>query len=227
MVELERQMLRKTFLADLKQYADKSVADGQKNYHKIDRPYLGVRVPQITRAAGRAAAELTGDQLLILCDELWKTDIHEARIAVGKILERKKVTNTEAVWVRIDRFKEDLDSWAIADHLAHAAFRCLQEEPRFLDEIENHWLKHQSFWVRRVSLVYTLHLAKKGHDSERPLSWAAGMVDDHEWFIQKAIGWWLRELSKHNPERVRKFLAEYRNRMKPFAVREASKYLPG
>jgi len=94
-----------------------------------------------------------------------------------------------------------------------------------MDEIENNWLRHSSFWVRRASLVFTLFLAKKGEDPERPLSWASGMVDDHEWFIQKAIGWWLRELSKHNPERVITFLSEYSPRMKRFAVREASKYL--
>jgi 3-methyladenine DNA glycosylase AlkD len=51
------------------------------------------------------------------------------------------------------------------------------------------------------------------------------MVDDPEWFIQKAIGWWLRELSKHNPPRVAAFLQVYGARMKPFARREASKYL--
>ena len=224
MVELERQML-KAFLADLTRYADQSVAEGQKNYHKIERPYLGVRVPQITEAAGRAAARLTEKQLLTLCDELWETNICEARIAVGKILERKTVSDIEVIWIRIDRFKEDLDSWAIADHLAHAAFRCLREEPRFLDEIEREWLRHDSFWVRRASLVFTLFLAKKEQNPERPLSWAAGMVDDHEWFIQKAIGWWLRELSKHNPERVWTFLEDYRARMKPFAVREATKYI--
>ncbi len=224
MVELERQML-KPFLADLAQYADQSVAEGQKNYHKIERPYLGVRVPHITEAAGRAASRLTEKQLLILCDELWETNICEARIAVGKILERKTISDIEVIWGRIDRFKEDLDSWAIADHLAHAAFRCLREEPRFLDDIEKNWLNHPSFWVRRASLVYTLFLAKKGQDPERPLTWASGMVDDHEWFIQKAIGWWLRELSKHNPERVKSFLAEYATRMKPFAVREAARLI--
>lgn len=223
MVELERPMLKEEFLKDLEQNAARGVAEGQKNYHKIDRPYLGLRVPLITEAAGKAAASLTEEQLLTLCDELWETNIHEARIAVGKILDRKKVNNIEEVWLRINRFKEDLDSWAIADHLAHAAFRCLREEPRFIDEIERAWLRHDNFWVRRASLVFTLFLAKKGQDPERPLSWAAGMVDDHEWFIQKAIGWWLRELSKHNPERVKSFLAEYGPRMKRFAVREATK----
>jgi 3-methyladenine DNA glycosylase AlkD len=224
MVELERPML-KAFLADLQQYADPEVAKGQKNYHKVDRTYLGVRVPQVASVARQAVSTLTEDQLLDLCDQLWQTNIHEAMVAVGKILERKEIRNTRAIWTLINRIKEDLDSWAIADHLAHAAFRCLEDHPSLLDEIEESWLHHPSFWVRRASLVYTLFLAKKGREPERPLGWAAGMVDDHEWFIQKAIGWWLRELSRHNPGRVRAFLAEYHDRMKPFAVREAGRLI--
>lgn len=57
------------------------------------------------------------------------------------------------------------------------------------------------------------------------LGWAAASVDDREWFIQKAIAWWLRTLSKHDAERVQAFLTEFGERMKPFAKREASKYL--
>ncbi|MFP4239360.1 MAG: DNA alkylation repair protein, partial [Rhodosalinus sp.] len=60
---------------------------------------------------------------------------------------------------------------------------------------------------------------------ERILGWAAGCVDDPEWFAQKAVAWWLRDLSKRDPERVRPFLAEHGAGMKPFARREASKYL--
>jgi len=224
MVELERLML-KEFLAEMERHADPVRAEGSKNYHKIERPYMGLRVPEIAKISVATARKFQEKNLLLLCDELWETNIHEGRIAVGKILERKEIGNIEEIWKRIGRYKEDLDAWAIADHLAHAAARCLKAEPRFMDEIEDKWLDHSSFWVRRASLVFTLFLAKKGENPERPLTWASGMVDDHEWFIQKAIGWWLRELSKHNPERVKRFLAEYGSRMKPFAVREGSKYL--
>ena len=51
------------------------------------------------------------------------------------------------------------------------------------------------------------------------------MADDREWFIQKAIAWWLRELSKHDPDRARAFLAAHGDRLKPFARKEAAKYL--
>ncbi|MEJ2001402.1 MAG: DNA alkylation repair protein, partial [Maritimibacter sp.] len=60
---------------------------------------------------------------------------------------------------------------------------------------------------------------------DRILGWAASYVDDPEWFIQKAVGWWLRDLSKHDPDRTRAFLDSYGERMKPFARREAGKYL--
>ena len=37
----------------------------------------------------------------------------------------------------------------------------------------------------------------------------ASLAGDREWFIQKAIGWWLREFSKRDANRVRRFLAEH------------------
>jgi len=60
---------------------------------------------------------------------------------------------------------------------------------------------------------------------DRVLGWAAGYTPDHAWFIQKAIGWWLRDLSKHDPDRVYAFCEKHADEMKPFAVKEARKHL--
>jgi 3-methyladenine DNA glycosylase AlkD len=46
-----------------------------------------------------------------------------------------------------------------------------------------------------------------------------------EFFINKAIGWSLREYSKTNPRWVNKFIEKYRAEMAPLSIREASKYL--
>jgi 3-methyladenine DNA glycosylase AlkD len=87
-------------------------------------------------------------------------------------------------------------------------------------------------WTRRAALVMTLPWTRMVHPKpadlairERVLGWAAAYVPDRDWFIQKAIAWWLRDLSKRDPERVRAFLAEYGPAMKPFAVKEAARYL--
>jgi hypothetical protein len=46
-----------------------------------------------------------------------------------------------------------------------------------------------------------------------------------EFFINKAIGWSLRDYSKTDPDWVRSFLAKYKNQMASLSVREASKYV--
>ena len=60
---------------------------------------------------------------------------------------------------------------------------------------------------------------------DRVLGWCALYVGDKDWFIQKAIAWWLRELSKHAPEAAGLWLAEHGPHMKTWARKEAAKYL--
>ncbi len=61
---------------------------------------------------------------------------------------------------------------------------------------------------------------------ERVLGWCAHHAADRDWFMQKAVGWWLRDLSKHDPQRVRDWLAAHGDRLKPFARREATRRMP-
>ena len=60
---------------------------------------------------------------------------------------------------------------------------------------------------------------------QRVLDWAARYVADPEWFIQKSVAWWLRDLSKRDPDRTRAFLDRHGPDMAAFARREAAKYL--
>lgn len=48
-------------------------------------------------------------------------------------------------------------------------------------------------------------------------------ADSDEFFIQKAIGWALREYSKTNPQAVRQFIGEHE--LKPLSRREGLKIL--
>ncbi|MEO0746032.1 MAG: DNA alkylation repair protein, partial [Pseudomonadota bacterium] len=109
--------------------------------------------------------------------------------------------------------------------------RRLLADPARLDDVEQ-WTRSGHMWTRRAALVMTLPWTKQNHPKpdeeaarDRILGWAAGYVADRNWFIQKAIGWWLRDLSKHDPDRVTTFLAQHNGAMKPFAAREAARYL--
>ena len=57
---------------------------------------------------------------------------------------------------------------------------------------------------------------------DRILGWAAALADDKEFLVQSAIAGWLRDLSKHDHDRVAHFVDEHGAEMKKFAVKEAS-----
>ncbi len=220
-----------TALAELRAAGDAERAGASAAYHKAERPYLGVRVPVIADLAKGWREGLDVPGRLALAAGLWRTNIHEARIAAAKLLIQARIKEDEAAWRLIASWVPEFDAWAIADHVCDAGGRRVVADPSRIDEVEG-WTKADSFWTRRAALVITLPWTKqnfpKPEDQEirnRVLGWAAGMADDRQWFIQKAIAWWLRDLSKHDPDRTRAFLDAHGHRLKPFARKEALKYL--
>ena len=198
---------------------------------KVERPYLGVPLPAVNELTTAWRRTLTLDQRVALADGLWRTNIHEARIAAAKLLTQARIRGDAGVWRLIVSWVPDFDAWAIADHACMAGMKRLVADPSRIGEVEA-WTGSDHLWTRRAALVITLPWTRQNHPKpdelavrDRVLGWAAGYVDDHEWFIQKAVAWWLRELSKHDPDRVRAFLDAHGARMKAFARKEAGKYL--
>lgn len=219
-------------LDELKALGDPGKAAEMAAYHKAPREYLGVAVPVIDALARGWRAGLDVPGRVDLARRLWDSDLHEARIAAAKLLTQARIRPDDAAWDLIAGWVPQFDGWAIADHAMKAGERRLLARPERLDEVEA-WLDHPRFWVRRAALVGTLpwtHIRNpKPQDlerRERVLSWLDRLADDREWFVQKAIGWWLRELSKHDPGCVRDWLAAHGARLKPFARREAGRWLP-
>lgn len=211
----------------LRALADPDRAGQMAAYHKTPRAYLGVANPQIDAlvAEWRAAHDLDGR--IALASELWDSDIHEARIAAAKLLTQARIRPDDAAWSLIAGWVPQFDGWAIADTVMTAGQKRLVADPARLDEVEG-WLDHPNMWTRRAAVIGTLPWAKMNNPKpddlaarERVLDWAARLADDRDPFIQKAIAWWLRDLTKRDAPRVRAFLAENGARMKPFARKEA------
>jgi 3-methyladenine DNA glycosylase AlkD len=200
-------------------------------YHKVDRPYLGVKVPLIDALARDWRGVLTVPARVALARDLWATNIHEARVAAAKLFEQARIRPDDEVWDAICDFVPDFDAWAIADHVCIAGGKRLLADPQRIDQVEA-WTHSPHLWTRRAALVITLPWTKQNHPKpadlvirDRVLGWAAGYVPDRDWFIQKAIAWWLRELSRHDAPRVQNFLSDHGDRMKPFARKEAARHL--
>ena len=216
----------------LRAVAQTGKADEMAAYHKVGRTYLGVANPDVDTYTKAWRAELTLEDRIALASELWGTDIHEARVAAAKLFTQARIRPDDTgVWDEICRWVPSFDAWAIADHASIAGAKRLVWDPSRLDTVEI-WPTSDHMGSRRAARVMTLPWARmntpKPHEleaRERILGWAAAYVPDQDWFIQKAVAWWLRDLSKRAPDRTRAFLDIHGDAMKPFARREASRYL--
>ena len=219
------------YLARIEAHADPERARGMAAYHKADRPYLGVPNPVLNALTQDWRRRLDPDSRLRLADALWRADIHETRLAAAKLLTQTRIEPDAAVWALIRGWVPEFDAWAVSDHACMAGQKRLVAERARLDEVDT-WTRSDHMWTRRAALVMTLPWARLNHPKpadlavrERVLGWAARYADDRDWFIQKSVGWWLRDLSKHDPDRTRAWMAEHGTRLKPFARKEALRHL--
>ncbi len=219
-------------LDQIRALADPGRAEQARAYHKADRIYLGVPNPLLNDLTRDWRKLLDADGRVKVAAGLWGTDIYEARLAAAKLLTTARIRPDDtAAWDLIAAWRTDFDSWAIADHACMAGQKRLLEDPARIDAVEA-WTTSDHMWTRRAALVITLPWTKQNHPKpldleirDRVLRWAGAYVPDRDWFIQKAIAWWLRELSKHDRPRAEAFLETHGADLKPFAAREAAKYL--
>jgi len=219
-------------LALLTAMADPLRAEQMAAYHKVPRPYLGIAVPDIDALARDWRQTLSLPDRLALAQALWDMGIHETMVAAAKLLEQARIRPDDSgAWALIATWAETFEGWAVADHASIAGQKRLIADPARLETVAG-WTTHPNMWTRRAALVMTLPWAKMPNPKpadlailDTVLGWAETYIDDRDWFIQKAIAWWLRDLSRHDPDRTRAFLADHGARLKTFARKEAARHL--
>ena len=85
-------------------------------------------------------------------------------------------------------------------------------------EVVDRWLDSGNIWLQRSALLFQLKY-KSETDLFLLTRVVLKMADSKEFFIQKAIGWILREYSKTDPKWVLDFVKT--NELQPLSVREA------
>ena len=219
-------------LAELRSHIEPGRAEQMTAYHKQSREVLGIPNPATNDVTKAWRQQLSVDERVQLASELWATDIFEARIAASKLLTQARIKPDDSgAWALIQSWVKDFDSWAIADHACMAGQKRLVADPTRVDEVEG-WITSDHMWTRRAALVITLPWTKQNFPKpadliirDRVLGWAASYVTDPDWFIQKAVAWWVRDLSRHDAERSVAFLEAHGAQMKPFARKEAARHL--
>ncbi|MEP3345521.1 MAG: DNA alkylation repair protein [Litoreibacter sp.] len=218
-------------LAHLDSLKDETKFESLAKHHGVDRPYLGIATPVLDQLA----KDWRGDDLhtrLTLAAGLWDSNIHEARICAAKLLTQARIRPDDTpAWELLVGWLADLDCVAIADQVANAASKRVIWDTTRLDEIDG-WTTSEHVWTRRAIFGATQPWTKQNRAKledeairDRALAWATILAEDHDPLIQRAIAWWLRDLSRHDVPRVQTFLEEHGERMTRSARREAAQML--
>jgi 3-methyladenine DNA glycosylase AlkD len=93
-----------------------------------------------------------------------------------------------------------------------------------VNDILLEWSIDDSIWLRRLAIDHQLARRDKT-DTQLLDRILVNNLGQTEFFINKAIGWALRDFSKTNPDWVREFIERHRNEMASLSIREASKYI--
>lgn len=123
----------------------------------------------------------------------------------------------------VEQFIRSKQWWDTIDGLDRTVGSIAFRDTR-INELMMKWSVDDDFWVRRLAIDHQL-LRKHNTDEELLEKIIVNNFGSAEFFINKAIGWSLRDYSKTNPAWVRDFIDKYRDRMAPLSLREASKYI--
>ena len=224
------------FECRIRQSADPQRAVAEKAYLKSDLDFVGVGVPAVRAAVKVLIKQLDvvdHDTVCDLAEELWRSPLHERRLAASFVLVRGSTLLSVDDAPFVERLIRESRTWALVDVLAGAVVGVIARDDERLGSVLDRWARDEDFWVRRSALLALLASvrvhpteARQPGVGQRLVRYADMMVTDREFFIRKAIGWVMRETAKSDPDLVFDWLMRQPLPVSAVTWREAMKYLP-
>ena len=209
---------------ELKAVAKPDDAVAMKAYMKNKFEFLGVKTParrKLTKAFFKQQTDSVIDWDFI--NEAWSNSYRELQYAALDYLETRKKLLTPSDLPRLKKLAQTKSWWDTVDFLDRLVGTIIARFPE-TKEIILAWSRDEDIWLRRLAIDYQL-LRKEETDTEFLEKILANNLGQTEFFINKAIGWALRDYSKTNPDWVRDFIERHRAEMAALSIREGSKYL--
>ena len=212
-------------ITDLEENSNELLAESMSKYMQDKFRFLGVRGATRTEIYKKYFPDARKNKVIDwdFVERCWNKEEREFQYvvvyylkAMQKFLKREDISRLKYLIVT-------KPWWDTVDLLAKVVGSLVIRIEGY-DQIMLEWSKDSNIWLKRVAILYQLSLKEKVDKQvlERIL---VNNLGDSEFFINKAIGWALRDYSKFNPEWVREFIEKNKNGMANLSIREASKYL--
>jgi 3-methyladenine DNA glycosylase AlkD len=190
--------------------------------------HLGIRFPALRKRVkeGFSFYECSEAEILAVWDRLWRTSPYGDVLfaALEYYLPRVKKRVSPAVWPVVRHWHERVDNWCHADGLSSLYSWILASEPtRVYPQLEA-WNRADDQWLRRISIVSLIHYSGKNAvfmPPDRVFPLVTNCLADEREYVQKAVGWVLREMGRAYPDEVRTYLETHIGTISALALRRA------
>ena len=138
-------------------------------------------------------------------------------------LRSKKNLLTPADLPKLKKLAQSKSWWDTIDHLDMTIGDLVFRFPECKTTMSA-WSEDSDIWLRRLAIDHQL-LRKEETDTALLEQILLNNLGQTEFFINKAIGWSLRDYSKTNPQWVAEFIDKHGDKLAKLSIKEASKYL--
>jgi 3-methyladenine DNA glycosylase AlkD len=221
--------LSQTLRAEFRRARDPKKATGMQAYMKSAMPYWGVQTPQMRAICKRVFAEHPISGAVAwrrACLAIWR----------GARYREERHAAIELTGHRLYREYQTLDTmpmyeemivmgawWDFVDQIASGRLGpLLKSFPGPMRKTMLAWSRSRNLWKRRSAILCQL-MFKEQTDLDLLYACIEPSLESKEFFLQKAIGWALRQYAWTDPREVRRYVRGHEGRLSPLSKREALK----
>ena len=216
----------KSIRALFTQHADPKKAAPMKRYMRDQFEYLGIKVPEMGNLLKQHIREHGLPPLAELdavMRDLWTLPQREFQYAANGLLEKFEGQLPAEFIETLEYMLVTKSWWDTVDTIATGTLGVhFKRYPKVRDKYLTKWRRSDNFWLRRATILFQLGY-KKDTDFELLCDIIRENLGSQEFFINKAIGWALRQYTRVDPQGVRDFVAT--TPLNPLSAREALKWL--
>ena len=207
------------------QHKNEEQAQRMSKYMLNKFEYIGIKTPERRKIFKNFFSEYKNEEKIDweFVNKCWENKYREFQYVAADYLKNMKDKLTiddipKFKWLILKK-----SWWDTIDNL-DMTIGALALKNSNVNKILLEWSLDENIWLRRIAVDHQL-LRKEKTNTELLEKILKNNLGQAEFFINKAIGWALRNYSKTNPERVKNFIEENKEKMAKLSIKEASKYL--
>jgi len=181
---------------------------------KISSANQAIPQQRTAHKSGFSFSALAFGEQVEIWDYIWKhAKTYRGQVHAFFFIESnlKKKDLQGEIWNVTESWQEQVNDWGLCDALAKIYTKILETEPGKVYKRLKEWNKDPNLWKRRQSLVSLLYYSrtKKTYLSyQKIIALVKPLLKDKEYYVQKGVGWCLREVHTVYPEKGYEFIKE-------------------